>query len=166
MSKDRKIILGLIVLGSLLFSFWAFNYGGIFSEKIEAYEFRVIEIKDIQGSTIIAEGYSLIDGVDDIGDRMPMEVEILINSNTEFERTKLIRPSVQELEDSGGFYNLYELPKEIEVVSIDSFIDDASSMGFPIMFVKSDKNIYNKLSFNASAIKYSYLTKPEYPGNN
>lgn len=126
------------ILGGYFFT------GQFFVDKIKADEF-VGTVMGVDGNILKLSGYFETP----FGDGQLKQVEVIVDSKTEFLKTFVHMPTAEELEITGGFYNFKDLTKEETAGSLEDLINAKI-----LVSVTSNKNIYNKSKFKAKKISY------------
>lgn len=143
MAKMKKIAVIVFFAAVVIFGGY-FLIGQFFADKVKVNEF-VGTIMEIDGNILKLSGYFETPS----GDGQLKQVEVIIDSKTEFLKTIVHMPTVADLEKTGGFYTLSDLQKEEVMGSLED-LRNAKIMVSAI----SEKNIYNKSKFKAKKISY------------
>jgi len=137
--KETIIVLVVIVLGVATFFFFR-------GERTESNQFEG-NLISVENRTLIVEGLYLQDDQELNPEAELIEVRIELTEETIIEREAFNVPDTEEI-----FYPA-KLPKEKSIVELSDMVDDSleSSVG---LMVLSNKNIFNKSSFEAEKIVY------------
>lgn len=142
MAKVKKIAVivffaAVVILGGYLLT-------DQFTNKIKASEF-IGTVVGIDGNILKLSGYFETPS----GDGQLKQVEVIVDSKTEFLKTIVHMPTVADLEKTGGFYTFNDLQKE----EVMGSLDDLKNSKIMVSAI-SEKNIYNKSKFKAKKLSY------------
>jgi hypothetical protein len=106
----------------------------------------------IEGDTMALEGRFVVEGDDNLPPDTVI-VKAFVNSDAVINRTAIELPSEEELDKTGGQFNVDDLNQITTTVTLGDLQADAgiSAIG---MTVKSERNIFGKSEFKVSEINY------------
>ncbi len=150
-SKYTKYLVSLFLL-LVIVGVSSFFY----KSRIVSYSFAGA-FKSISGDSILATG-SFSPAWDARVSKESRTVTIVINSKTRVIKVATKLPSAEELAKTGGYFDGRKLKREESTSDFETLKKDLTQRAFAVnIFATSSRNIYNKLSFTATEIKYEII---------
>jgi len=136
----------LIVVGAVVFKY-------IKTQRVSATEF-VGKIEKIEGDIIYATGLFIVPDRNDLLSKdNQRQAQLIVDSNTKFEKFLVFIPSEKELQKTGGYFDGSKLKREQRSSNLDIIKNDLETRDF-VITARADRNIYKKSKFIVSDIKY------------
>ena len=157
MTINKRLAAAIIGFAVAVAIFFVWNWK--FRIQYESTEF-VGQIQRVENNIIFVQGLFIVDKHPELlTEDNQKEAEILILPETEFIKTSIYLPTLEELEKTQGYYTADDLRRE-DLPGQLSDLSGEDAEGLSVTVITID-NVYKKSVFSASKIKYTVPVIPE-----